>query len=162
MEDQIFYSDRFKDAADRELQVRLWQLRYANLITQLGELGTEVIMTRTIITDYNSEPRNFIRDALHEFIFPPQTDLAIMEDNSHDNAMPYEDRSRREDIMRRYDPSKVLGIVGIRYDDAGNQVTFRVVDLMGNSELLVNAMCAIHHAINVEFPDNPPEQPLKE
>jgi hypothetical protein len=129
-----YFTDRFAGTEEQKAEVLAWSERYATLIKGLGELGTEVRVSRTLENDQDIPPFNFVRDAQHEFVFPPQQ-TSVSEDNSGvvDNTSGYQ--LIREDIRRSYDLAHVRGHLEVSYDDAESRIAFSVRDLMGESEL---------------------------
>jgi hypothetical protein len=72
MKTMNYESGGFTNTGEQETEVRKWGGRYSGLIGKLGELGTQVRVSRTLEVDQDIAPNNFVRGAVHEFIFPPQ------------------------------------------------------------------------------------------
>lgn len=135
-------TDSFPGVDQQVTEVRKWRGLYDSLVAKLGELGTEVKRVRVLERDQDVAPNNFVRGAVHEFVFPPQPEGRVG-DMSHfiDTSPGY--TLRQEDIHREYTDSLVRGRVEVRYDDAKSRVTFSVFDLMEQSELPDEAVAAI-------------------
>lgn len=147
-------SGKFTNPEDREIKTMRMQLRYTNLIERLGELGTNVIFHRTILTDRTIEPRNFIKDSFHEFIFPPQQDVVldnnVTQDIEQANDSDLSQSSRIESKTYRYQSGRVVSRVGVRYEDAGDEARMKVIFIQGEEDLTLDAAVAIHNATQPE------------
>lgn len=123
-------------------EVLTWRDHYSELVGRLGQLGTEVSVSRTLQTNKDVAPHQFVRGAIHEFVFPPQK-TKLKQDKSRliDPTPGYV--LRREEVTREFDADKVKGHLVVRYDDADTMITFSVTDVMGESELSEDVLAAI-------------------
>lgn len=137
-----FSTGRFSCTDEQALEVRTWRGCYSGLVSKLGELGTEVRVSRTLESDQDIAPYSFIRGAVHEFVFPPQ-EATVSEDNSRViNSTPAYGL-RREEVTRAYDEAQVRGHLQVRYDDADSRIVFSVTDLRSELELPEYAMALL-------------------
>ncbi len=148
MERTEFLTYNFEDPDQQAVEVAKLRPRYETLVARLQELGgTLVRVTRTLETNKDIAPHNFVRAGIHEFVFPAQ-EVEINEDNSRviDPSLDY--RLRREDTTYEYDKTKVAGRIQVEYDDASGRIVFKVVDMMDNeSELPGEVLRAIAEAL---------------
>jgi len=137
-----FETPRFPDTDIQATEVTTWRANYTSLVETLGSLGTEVRRSRVLETDQDIKPRNFVRGAVHEFIFPPQ-ETEVSEDKSGviDPAPGY--TLRREDVTRAFDESQVEGHIRVSYDDADSRISFSVKDVSGDSHIPDSAFAAL-------------------
>src|SRR4051812_40511312 len=93
--------------------------RYDSLLGILGMFGTETFRHRTLESDPDVFPHNFVRHARHLFIFPPQ-DVKMLDDAEAGELSGTRPYTLVQDIARGdYDESLVTGLLEITYDDAG-------------------------------------------
>lgn len=119
---------------DFELQVRAYRSGYDNLLSLLGTEGTEVTRQRTLEVDLDIAPHDFIRDALHDFIFPPQPDAELASTVESGILAGTEPYTLTVDKQRAvFDAEKVAGRLILRYDDAEAAPILLVDDMRGNS-----------------------------
>lgn len=145
-------TDRFSSGGELASETRKWRSTYESLASKLGELGTEVKVRRTLESDQDIAPHSFVRDAVHDFVFPPQTPGAEEDKSQIIDPTPGYTLSI-QDVTREYDETQVRGHVRVQYDDADSRVTFSVTDLMGESELGENVLAEINR---VELADSSP------
>lgn len=137
-----FETARFSDVEAQEAEVTRWSGNYARIIEVLGSIGTEVRRSRVLETDQDVQPTQFVRGAVHEFIFPPQ-ETGATEDNSGviDPTPGY--ALRKEDITREFDEALVEGHIRLQYDDADSRISFHVTDVKVGSVIPEEAEAAL-------------------
>jgi hypothetical protein len=137
-----FETPRFRDTDTQAAEVTKWRVNYTKLVSTLGSIGTEVRRSRILEKDQDIEPKLFVRDSVHEFIFPPQGTV-IAEDKSGviDSTPGY--TLRKEDVTRTFDETQVEGHVQVRYDDADGRISFHVTDVKGDSQIPAEAQAAL-------------------
>lgn len=130
-----FESQTFQGVEDQERLVREWRGRYDKLLGDLGLIGSEVKVNRVLEKDRDIPPYQFVRNAVHEFIFPPQPDLRQVEDKSGvtDSTPGYE--LTREERAFEFDPEAARTHLRIAYDDSDSRVAFQVDGVDGKSIL---------------------------
>jgi hypothetical protein len=135
----------FPNTAEQASQVRTWSGRYAALVERLGELGSQVHVGRTLEHDQDIPPHNFVRGAVHRFIFPPQQ-VTVKENNFRviDPTPGY--GLRREEATYNYDEAQVRGLLEITYDDADSRIAFSVHALKDGSEFPEEVFAALAQA----------------
>ena len=111
-----------------------FQSKYKSLLSVCGMEGTMVSQDRLLEADKDISPRHFFRKGTREYVFPQQA-VSLREDNSHviDPVPGYGLKTQEQTFM--FDQRLVRGMVRIEYQDANNQPTLRVVDVLGNSEI---------------------------
>ena len=121
-------------------QVSVFKGRYNNLLALLGDAGTEVERDRTLETDPDISPHNFVRGASHIFVFPPQevelTDADPEKVGVVPGTPPY--TLFKESKIAEFDPSLVQAKAVVTYDDAGfvPELRFRdSADMLGSDTL---------------------------
>lgn len=131
-------------------QVAEWRSQYNSLLVSLDAVASEVKRRRTLEKDPDVFPRNFVRDAVHEFVFPPQevdmtedADSGVLEGNQ-----PY--TLTVDNQTAEYDKSKVQGHLRLIYDDTEQPSTFRVEDVMGESVLPEEVVVILDKTFPVE------------
>ena len=139
---------RFTSTRQQIAEVTAWRAHYDGLVAELGRLGSEVRRSRALERDEDVPPGNFVRDASHVFIFPPQvTTVGEARSEAFDSTPGY--RLDREEFKCAYDPAEVRGRLEVRYDDADSRVFFAVYDRKeGGSELpedVVAALAIVRH-----------------
>ena len=107
---------------------------YDQLVSLFGELGSEVRRDRVLERDIDIRPYAFIRNAMHEFIFPKQ-DVTLSEDHPEILRDHPDYLLRAERTKSIYDRAQVRGHLRLLYDDAGHAATMSIADLMEDSEL---------------------------
>jgi len=120
--------------------------RYDRLLKDLGKTGSEVSRSRTLESDPDIFPHNYIRNAKHQFIFPPQ-EVTMVDDPSSgelSGTRPY--TLVTEIAQAEFDESKAEGRIEVSYDDAGSRTDFEVIELKDNSVLPPEAEAAITEA----------------
>jgi hypothetical protein len=129
-----FNGDRFPTTEAQAEEVTKWRTKYGEVTELLGRLGTEVKISRTLETDADIAPHQFVRGAVHEFIFPPQP-LEAKKDLSEviDPVLPY--NLVRKDITYAVDEALIEGHLRLWYDDAESRISFQVVDVLSESTL---------------------------
>lgn len=151
MADREFETDRFASSAEQATTIREWSTKYHSLLGALQKSCTEVRRFRTLEHDENIEPFKFIRNARHEFIYPPQHGTTVERDDSRqDDGQTVGYEVTKEDITTRYNLALVTGRVTIFYDDAHSAVQFRVVD-----DLPKQAIPVIEPALAEAFANTP-------
>jgi len=123
-----FDTGRFESLSEQDLVTRYWQERYKLLVEKLGEVGTLVHVSRTFENDSDIEPRHFIRQARHEFIFPKQ-EVELIRNLSHDIDTSPKYELWAQDQSFKYDETLVEGALQLYYDDSNSLIRFSVVDL---------------------------------
>lgn len=153
MDKQEYNTGRFHGTDEQATEVRTWRGRYEDLTASLGRLGTQVRVSRVLETDKDIAPYRFIRNANHEFVFPPQ-EVEVVEDKSEiiDATPGYALRS--EDVTYGYDPSKVMGHVRVAYEDSDSCITFSVTDIKGDSDLPEEAVAEINQKMTPKPTNN--------
>ncbi len=148
MEKIEFTTSRFLSKDEQASEVRTWSGRYSNVVSKLGELGSEVRISRTLESDQDIAPYSFVRGAVHEFVFPPQQ-ITVSEDNSRVIHSTPGYGLRREEVTRTYDEAQVAGHLEVRYDDADSRIAFSITDLRGESELSEEVLAVLAQSESV-------------
>lgn len=111
-------------------QVRTFKERYVGLLGALAGSGTEVDRIRTLEVDRDIAPYNFVRNARHVFVFPPQEielhDKEGVTVGEIPGTAPY--TLTHEAMVAEFDPAQVRGNIVLTYDDASDAPELRVVD----------------------------------
>ena len=151
--DKKNYKSEKLDGVDIQKTERLkWRSRYDRLVTELGRLGTEVSVKRTLETSTEIDSQKFIVNALHKFIFPPQQ-IEYRQNNSELHHSSLEKYIHVEDITYDYDRNLVTGRVLVGYDESKDIISFsanNVRDERGKSELPYEVENAVKAAFSTE------------
>jgi hypothetical protein len=142
MIDIEYTSDSFRTTDEQASEVRAWRGRYNGLVTILGNLGTQVLVRRTIETDRDVAPHRFVRNAVHEYIFPPQ-ETTVAEDRSEVTDATSGYSLHHEEVVREYDETQVISYLRMNYDDSNGRVEFGIKALKGESDLPHDVATAI-------------------
>jgi hypothetical protein len=111
------------------------------------------MVDRVLETDIAVDPGKFIRNAHHQFIFPPQ-DVTLEDDASTTIDPSPATKLVREAKWWTYDPEAVRGLISVHYDDSASRIDFSVKDERGDSYLPDEA----EYEIGVAFSQAAPEQ----
>lgn len=118
-------------------EVEQFRQKYERLLGELARCGTEVSRTRTLEKDVDIAPHNFVRDARHVFVIPPQDvdlgDVPGEEVGVIPGTAPH--TLTREVMVAEFDPKLVTGSFEVLYDDSGNTPELRMIDLLEDREL---------------------------
>ncbi|MEI6850712.1 MAG: hypothetical protein WCK26_01970 [Candidatus Saccharibacteria bacterium] len=152
MDNKNYKSEKL-DGVDVQKTERLkWRSRYDRLVTELGRLGTEVSVKRTLETSTEIDSQKFVVNALHKFIFPPQQ-IEFSQDNSTVHHTTPDHYIHEEDKTYDYDRNLVNGRILVGYDDSSNFIDFsvnNVRDERGKSELPYEVENAVKAAFSTE------------
>ena len=138
-----YTTDRFRSLFEQDEQTIEWQYRYTKLIGLLGVHGTEVKTERVLEQDKDIPPFRFVRDAVHDFIFPKGLEVAGIEGlNSSviDDTPGY--AVRRESMSFRFDESSVSGLLRVYYDDAESHIDLSLTDLIDGGSQIASVVIA--------------------
>ncbi len=129
-----FNTHRFSSTEQQNELVLTWRKKYGEVTELLGRLGSQVLIWRTIERDQDIAPHQFVRNAIHEFVFPPQ-EVTVARDQSGviDPNLDY--NLVEKHVISAYDPALVRGHLRVRYDDADSRISFEVSDVLGDSQL---------------------------
>jgi hypothetical protein len=140
--DILFTTAQFTGEDMRRIELRSWQRNYEDLVAELGKLGTEVIVGRTIQTDSHRLPPRSIKGALHEFVFPPQ-EVRLAHAISQTTVDTQGAVLRKERKVHEYDQALVRGHLRIGYDDSRDHISFTVTDVLPASDLNKDILLAL-------------------
>lgn len=131
-------------------QVRQFSTRYNQLLGVLARTGTEIERSRILETDPDIAPYSFIRGAAHVFVFPPQPDVKLMNNEGEEvgvvpGTAPY--TLTRESQVAEPDPSLVKGRIRLFYEDAGDTPLLQLVDMLEDES--IEAASVLPHEVQV-------------
>ncbi len=110
------------------------QEKYFSLVAICDKLGVMVSQDRFLEHDKDIAPYQFYRKGTKEYIFPKQP-VTLLKDTSQDVDHSPGYGLRTEVQTFNFDEAVVKGRIQIFYEDANNQPTLKVVDVLGNSVL---------------------------
>jgi len=115
-------------------QTAEFQEKYKSLLTICDKEGTMILQDRVLETDLDIAPYKFIRRGTREYVFPQQ-EVTIKEDKSRviDPSAKY--GIHAEDHTFNFDEEQVKGRIRIEYIDSDNIPHFKVIDVLGESEI---------------------------
>ena len=113
---------------------RLYQRNYLSLLAICDAEGTMILQDRVLENDKKNYPHCFFRKGTREYVFPQQP-VSLFKDNSYivDHNPDYAIVALEHKF--NFNPALVKGRIRIEYQDSNNKPAFRVIDVLGNSEI---------------------------
>ena len=135
-----YESASFRDENERNQTVTMWQNRIDYLVSVMRIYGTEVSTDTTTITSTDVPP-SVSREAVHQFIFPPQERVLDKKDGGENQTLS--GTERHEHQTYQFDRSKVKGQLHLEYSDSLGRIKFMLMDYLDDSELHIDLLDTI-------------------